>query len=189
MSESEISAVEQAKTVLSQEGIVLPPFQKKHVGNLKAVAPTVFSTLEDAAPSPYDYLLWLESALAGNLEAGLTFGFAGHGFSSTAFHYYLVDHRFALLLQIAWGGLHSEDIEHGRNRIEEILGDMENIRRALAKNADQDIGGDGDRLLVALSDFSESGAGWVTRNRNVHAPWEITPFPVIRALNLVNRLF
>jgi hypothetical protein len=96
----------------------------------------------------------------GPVEDNLLMGFAGHGTSSWALHYYFVQGPLALFLQLAWGGAF-DDPEAAANRIEGCLELAEDLRLDIAEVKRAGRLPRDQRLVVVESDFTQSRSGWI----------------------------
>jgi hypothetical protein len=71
----------------------------------------LFCTGEPPQRSLYDFDEYVELALAGSIENGLTIGLQGYGVNNHALHYYLVEDELLLLLQWRWGNAYDNPDE------------------------------------------------------------------------------
>jgi hypothetical protein len=82
----------------------------------RILGPGLVGTRTDT-PGPYGLDWFLDELRAGPVADYFLLGQAGHGVRSWYLHYYLVEGGLALFLQIAWGGLGTDDAS-GAERLE-----------------------------------------------------------------------
>lgn len=98
----EEAVAEAARLFNDDLGLPMPPVPPSLVPGLRFVAPGLVASRDDA-PDPYG-LDWFVAELEEGPEPYLILGQAGYGVHNWAMHYYLVQDRLALFLQLGWGG-------------------------------------------------------------------------------------
>ena len=87
--------------MLLEDGFPCPPVPHQFTNQLQQVRYSALFTSAPSLPDPYHFLFYMNQVLSGNCPDMVTFGLSGHGASSHAMHYYLIENNVAILLQDA----------------------------------------------------------------------------------------
>jgi hypothetical protein len=166
------SALEEAKTLFTKEGLSFPYIPEEMIPQVKKLHSWIFGTREDT-PSPYQIAKFVEEIDTKPVENYLIFGHAGYGTNSWAMHYFLVKDNLALFTQTSWGGIYTDNetaIKTMTDRFikAEKLSKIFATKKALL-TAEK-------LLIVVISDFY--GSGWtfkeslLDRQNNWNETWK-----------------
>ncbi|OED45601.1 hypothetical protein ACH42_04955 [Endozoicomonas sp. (ex Bugula neritina AB1)] len=84
---------------LLSEGFPCPPVPHHHAQKLHSCGHHSYFTTEPSLPALYHHNYYFQSLLSGTATELSAFGVSGHGFNTSAMHFYLVDGPLAVLLQ------------------------------------------------------------------------------------------
>lgn len=137
----------------TQEGLPFPSIPTQLQDSFQELVPWTYSTRSDI-PSPYQ-ISWFINELGTQptIADYSVLAHAGHGMNSYAIHYYLVRGNLALFLQIAWGGVYTDndkavkEIATAYLQAEQLMTKIENAQ--LDRN---------ERIIGVVSDFY--GSRW-----------------------------
>ncbi len=149
------SAVEEAKTLFTEEGLSFPYIPEEMIASVQKLKPWIFGTRLDA-PSPYQIAKFVQEIETKSVENYLIFGHAGYGTNSWAMHYYLVENSLALFIQTAWGGIYTEN-ETAIPNIAYRFTEAEKLIKIVEAKEKQGKIASSQRLIVVVSDFYNSG--------------------------------
>lgn len=88
-----------AVALLTSEGLPCPPLHHKFIVKLQQIPHSALFTTDPSLPDPYHFQFYLNQLLTGQCPRMVVFGVSGHGFSSRAMHYYMIDQHIAVLFQ------------------------------------------------------------------------------------------
>ncbi len=135
------------KEQFSKEGLPFPNTPTEMCDNLQEVAPWIYSTRSDI-PNPYQISWFLEEVGTQPIADYVVLAHAGHGMNSYAMHYYLVRGNLALFLQIAWGGVYTDNDKAVKEMATAYLQAEQLTRKIETAQLNRN-----ERLVVVLSDF------------------------------------
>ena len=166
---NETQPIDQAEAQFAEQSLPFPPLPENFAGKLQPFGESVFST-RDLEYGPYSLESYSGEIRDGNaVDDYAVVGFDGHGMNSWAAHYFLVEGPLALFIQIGWGGAYTEEDE-ARADIEEAFNFAKSLQGAMQRAAAQGHIPAGERLVVVISDITESAWGWV-KPGDVNTPW------------------
>jgi hypothetical protein len=160
MSESQNNdaVVERARALFAAQRLPFPSLPESLSARLRQRGEFVFTTI-DHRYGPYAIYHYAEPLRSGgDSDDYAVIGFDGHGISSHAVHYYLVEGRLALFIQRPWGGVYM-DPETFRPIIEQAFKLAGQVREEMALVHRMGLVLPGRRLIAVLS-MSESYCGW-----------------------------
>ena len=94
-----LTSYQSACELLMSEGLPCPPIPKKFTNMIRQTRHSAIFSSAPSLPDPYHFLFYLNRLLSGENQPLAVFGCSGHGLSSKAMHYYLIDEHIAVLLQ------------------------------------------------------------------------------------------
>jgi hypothetical protein len=188
--------VEEARSLFASAKLPFPIIPEEWLANLKEIGPWAYST-RPLPYSPYDIFSYVQEALEQRAEDYVVLAHAGHGINSYAIHVYVSHGPLALFLQMAWGGVYTDN-DTAATRMGDIFAVTEQL---IAEVRDAQESGrlkPGNRMLIVESDFS--GALWSWLDHPADSPdqeliwksrvdaWEEAPVILQEALKAVQAL-
>ena len=152
--------LDQAKALFASEGLPFPPLPEALAQRLQPQGQYLFAT-QALSASPYT-LEHYSMALRDTpiREDFALIGFDGYGMNSWALHYFLVQPGIALFVQLPWGGAYL-DADAARSTITDTWQWSQNMQASLARALREGLLPAHWRMLIVLSEFTESGWAWL----------------------------
>ncbi len=150
-------ALEVARLEFDGYGLPFPEVPEALVDDLGWVAEQIYSTRPDR-PAPYHLAKYVEEVGTQMVADYVLVGRDGRGINSHAMHYYCVQGATALFLQLAWGGVYSEDTPERAAAMAVMYATAEDLRNAAEAARVAGVLAPNERLVVIQSDFY--GSRW-----------------------------
>lgn len=172
----------QARNYFEEQDIPLPEVEGSMMAALLEIQEGLFSTRKELPCSPYDLEAYVAEFLTHPMPPYVLIGFAGHGISSRAIHYYSISEHLAIFAQLSYGNAFSDE-SFLRDRIDAIFHGLDLLSTAARKCQDKHLLPKERRLLLVESDFYGSGWGWIDGHPHTIDPdkWH-TEDPLLDAL-------
>jgi hypothetical protein len=163
MTQDSQDALDEAQQQYQRAGLPLPPIPAQFVDQLKTIAPWVYGTRPDQSELYY-IDVFVDEAMAGNVEDYVQFGHSGRGTNSWAIHYYLVSGSLALFVQVGWGGALTEPEDNARAtiKLKRLMAESEQLQQAVEQATARGKLSAGQRLVVIVSTFY--GSQWLMKD-------------------------
>lgn len=148
-----------AQQFFDSQQLVLPFIPDEKKDHIQYLDPGVYGT-EKIEDSLYDLPKYLKGALSDKVHTFVLFGFAGHGISSHAMHYYAVSDHLALFFQKGFGNA-QRDVQDEREKVNGVFHSAQFFFDTMNKAVKAGKVPEGKRLFVVISDMHPCGWGWV----------------------------
>ena len=152
------AALSIAGQYFNEQRLSLPFIPESQKDNIKCLDPGVFGSKE-FDKSPYDLPYFLKMALSEKVSQYVLFGFAGHGISSHAMHYFAVSDHLALFFQKGFGNI-QRDRDDERFKVNGVFESARLFFQFMNEAVKNGKVPEGRRLFVVISDFHPDGCGW-----------------------------
>lgn len=175
------------KAMLDEQGLPMPEIPKALLENLKQSSDFIFSTRDNKTPSPYDLMYFVNELQNKEIKDYIVVGIAGHGTSSWALHFYLVEGSIAFFLQSRWG----DAIYDSETTRDKIIGGFEVMKffYSVINEAKKSGKLAKDKQLVIIeSDFLGRKWAWRTKGSKIKdVDWKTEEPTLVHALNSISK--
>lgn len=168
------TSYQSACDLLMNEGLPCPPVPHKFLQKLQQTRYSALFTSNPVFPDPYHFLFYLNQLLTGQCQQMVAFGVSGHGFSSRAMHFYLVDDHIAVLLQ---DGLPAEPGDWTARQQQDY--DLVSQLSIACQDAVQRQQLGVDEKLVICRSFFQAGQWGVVRESGEKIQWHDSNNPLL----------
>lgn len=172
MSSISNSLLDQMKTRFAKAGLPIPPRLDEFGNAWLQINKDAIATCAPVA-TLYDLHAFLNEAEAADSPDYAALGFDGHGVNSQALHFYIVRGPVAIFLQLKWGNVF-DNVSDQLNRIEGAFSLANQLLERSSVAYAEGRFPPGQRMIVKVSDFSESGWHWAGQPDSLKTDGEFT---------------